>query len=150
MSFDASPIALAPPKLRVLTTKQRSRPSGRAIATLLVPAIAPPGADAKPAGDGAHLEDRIEIGRARIPPCPVIDQLLNGDGREARRSRKRGAVETEPGKNLKTQFELLCLQQFVDYRRGESLAGSTSTWELGAQCSQHPPLRPRPVRQKLS
>ena len=73
MSFDASPIALAPPKLRVFTTKQRFEedPSGRAIATLLVPAMAPPGADAKPAGDGADLEDRIEIGRAPEPhpPC---------------------------------------------------------------------------------
>jgi hypothetical protein len=66
MWFDASPIALEPPKLRVFTTKQRSGPSGREIARLLVPAMAPPGADAKPAGDGAHLEDRIEILRARI------------------------------------------------------------------------------------
>jgi hypothetical protein len=30
--------------------------------------MAPPGADAKPAGDGADLEDRIEIGRARTSP----------------------------------------------------------------------------------
>jgi hypothetical protein len=41
ISFDASPIALAPPKLRVFTTKQRSSPSGRDIARLLVPAMAP-------------------------------------------------------------------------------------------------------------
>jgi hypothetical protein len=41
MSLDVSPIALAPPKLRVLTTKQRSRPSGREIARLLVPAMPP-------------------------------------------------------------------------------------------------------------
>ena len=96
MSFDASPIALAPLKLRVFTTKQRSRPSGREIARLLVPAIAPPGADAKPAGDGAHLEDRIEIRRARIPPCPVIDQLLNGDGREARIDGPASAARSRP------------------------------------------------------
>jgi hypothetical protein len=69
MPFDASPIALAPPKLRVFTTKQRSRPSGREIARPLVPVMAPPGADAKPAGDGAHLEDQIGTGRARTHPA---------------------------------------------------------------------------------
>jgi hypothetical protein len=53
----------------VFTTKQRSRPSGREIARLLVPARAPPGADAKPAGDGAHLEDRIEIGPRETHPA---------------------------------------------------------------------------------
>ena len=96
MSFDASPIALAPPKLRVFTTKQRFetvRPRDRDAAGARHGAA---GADAKPAGDGAHLEDRIEIGRARNPPCPVIDQLLNGDGREARIDGPASAARSRP------------------------------------------------------
>jgi hypothetical protein len=43
-----------------------------------------PGPKAKPAGDTPHRENRIEARRTRIPPSPVIDQLLDGDGREAR------------------------------------------------------------------
>ena len=60
-----------------------------------------------------------------IPPSPVIDQLLDGDGRESRidgLAWKRGQVETEPGKYRQAQFKLLCLQQLVDHRRGERLA----------------------------
>jgi hypothetical protein len=42
----------------------------------------------------------------------VIDQLLDGDGREARidgLAWKGGRVETEPGKYRLAQFKLLCL-----------------------------------------
>jgi hypothetical protein len=42
----------------------------------------------------------------------VIDQLLDGDGREARidgLAWKGGPVETEPGKYRLAQFKLLCL-----------------------------------------
>ena len=55
----------------------------------------------------------------------MIDQLLDGDGREARidgLAWKRGPVETEPGKYRQAQFKLLCLQQLVDHRCGERLA----------------------------
>jgi hypothetical protein len=69
-------------------------------------------AKAKPADDTPHRENRIEVRRTRIPPSPVIDQLLDGDGREARidgLAWKRGPVETEPGKYRLAQFKLLCL-----------------------------------------
>jgi hypothetical protein len=71
-----------------------------------------PDPKAKPAGDTPHRENRIEVRRTRIPPSPVIDQLLDGDGREARidgLAWKGGPVETEPGKYWLAQFKLLCL-----------------------------------------
>jgi hypothetical protein len=121
ISFDASPIALAPPKLRVFTMKQRSSPFG---IVLLRPwgelqrladhkardvPTRRPDPKAKPAGDTPHRENRIEVRRTRIPPSPVIDQLLDGDGREARidgLAWKRGPVVTEPGKYWRTRARL--------------------------------------------